>query len=141
MKLCGRSSTPEQNQSDIDQLDTWQKLWLLHFNTADGKCKVMHVGKDNPRNIYHLGGFILPIVNIEKDLGVHMTPELDWKDHINHCIKKATSCMAWITRTIITRDAEVMISLYKALFDPTLSIVCTSGPQCLGMVIGKLSWR
>ena len=62
----------------------------------------------------------MPIVNIEKDLGVHMTPELDWKDHINHCIKKATSCMAWITRTIITRDAEVMVNLYKALVRPHL---------------------
>ena len=80
----------------------------------------MHVGKDNLKNIYHLGRFILPIVNIEKDLGVHMTPKLDWKDHINYCIKKATSCMAWITHTIISRDAEVMINLYKALVRPHL---------------------
>ena len=54
----------------------------------------MHVGQNNPRNIYNLGGFILPVVDIEKDLGVQMTPKLDWNDHINYCIKKATACMA-----------------------------------------------
>ena len=119
-KMCGRSSTPDQNQEDLDKLNRWQKLWLLNFNTSDGKCKVMHVGQNNPKNVYHLGGFLLPTVEIEKDLGVHMTCKFDWKDHISYCVGKATSVMAWITRTVISRDAEVLINLYKSLVRPHL---------------------
>ena len=36
------------------------------------KCKIMHVGYNNPNNIFLLGGHILETVNEEKDLGVNI---------------------------------------------------------------------
>ena len=37
-------------QEDIDSLDKWAHEWQLSFNTS--KCKVMHIGKKNPRKTY-----------------------------------------------------------------------------------------
>lgn len=72
-KLCARASCPTVNQNDLDKLSEWQMTWGLTFNTVDSKCKVMHIGKSNPCNIYLLNGEHLPSSTEEKDLGVWMT--------------------------------------------------------------------
>ena len=39
-------------QQDIDNLIKWTEKWNLYFN--DNKCKVMHLGKDNPHWTYDI---------------------------------------------------------------------------------------
>ena len=78
----------------------------------------MHAGINNPHNNYYLDGILLPTVDSEKDLGVYVNSKLDWSDHIAASIKKANACISWISRTMITRDASVMINLYKSLVRP-----------------------
>ena len=120
VKMCARSSTFHTNQEDINKMAEWQNHWLLKFNTKDGKCKVLHIGKTNPRHTYYLEGTPLPVVEQEKDLGVLMTSTYVWTEHINNCIKKANSVTAWITRTIISRSPQVLLHLYKSLVRPHL---------------------
>ena len=118
LKMYARSSTYVDNQKDIDVMDKWQQLWLVNFNTVDQKCKVMYVGRNNPHHEYYLGGELLPSVENEKDLGVTTTTKMNWDEHIGNCVKKANSSMAWISRTIITRNKDVMLNLYKSLVRP-----------------------
>ena len=118
--MYARSSTYVDNQGDLNAMDKWQQLWLLNFNTVDEKCKVMYVGRNNPQHQYYLGGSLLPTVSNEKDLGVTTTTTMKWNEHIGNCIKKANSCVAWITRTIISRNQCVMLNLYKSLVRPHL---------------------
>ena len=120
VKMYAPASSVIDTQMDIDRLHQWQLLWLLKFNTTDGKCKVMHAGINNPHNNYYLDGILLPTVDSEKDLGVYVNSKLDWSDHIAASIKKANACISWISRTMITRDASVMINLYKSLVRPHL---------------------
>ena len=119
-KLCARASTPSLNQADISKLADWQLLWGLTFNTNDNKCKVMHIGKNNPRNCYVLNGRALPSTEEEKDLGVTFNQEFSWRTHIDNSIKKANSTMAWIMRVIIIKDVSTMAQLYKTLVRPHL---------------------
>ena len=91
LKMIAKSRTKEINQIDINNLILWQNKWLLKFNTKDNKCKVMHIGKDNPCNKYYMGDVLLPDVESEKDLGVLFSKKLDWNEHISACIKKANS--------------------------------------------------
>ena len=83
-------------QEDIDKLNAWQNDWLLEFNVKDGKCKVLHIGKRNPRHDYIMDGNSLPEVESEKDLGVLTTTTLSWSDHIDKSVKKARSVIGWI---------------------------------------------
>ena len=119
-KLCARASTPILNQEDINRLAAWQLLWGLTFNTNDNKCKVMHIGKNNPCNSYVLNGKALPSTEQEKDLGVTVNQEFTWRTHIDNSIKKANSTMAWIMRVIIVKDITTMTQLYKTLVRPHL---------------------
>ena len=120
LKMFAPSSTPDVNQRDLDALTVWQDMWLLSFNTNDEKCKVMHVGKNNPQCEYTLNGITLPVVEHEKDLGVHVTNTLKWDDHIMKSISKANQCIAWVSRSVISRSPDVMVNIYKTLIRPHL---------------------
>ena len=39
-------------QEDLDRLVEWADKWQMQFNVS--KCKVMHVGKKNPRHPYYM---------------------------------------------------------------------------------------
>ena len=120
VKMYAPSKTYFQNQLDLNRLCEWQKLWLLEFNTRDGKCKVMHVGKNNPQNLYMLNGTRLPHTESEVDLGVSMNQEWCWDDQINKAIGKANACFAWVTRSVVCRNPTVILNIYKTLIRPHL---------------------
>ena len=41
-------------QDDICKLTEWSAKWQLPFNV--GKCKSLHIGKQNPRHVYEMNG-------------------------------------------------------------------------------------
>ena len=70
-KLKGVVDTPEgctAIQWDLDRLDGWTKRNLIRFNK--GKCRVLHVGRNNCMHQYRLGTDLLERSSSEKDLGV-----------------------------------------------------------------------
>ena len=120
LKMYGPSSKNDTLQADLDELAAWQDTWLLRFNTTDGKCKVMHVGSHNPRNKYYLDSVELPKIDSEKDLGVLVSENWKWDQHISSIVKKATSMSAWVLRTVISRSPEVMLQIFKTFIRPHL---------------------
>nr|XP_047138938.1 uncharacterized protein LOC124814888 [Hydra vulgaris] len=87
-----RSGVP-QGSLDLDILFNWTKRWLISFNKD--KCKIMHFGRDNPKIKYNLKynateteiiqhGLI--VTSLERDLGVYISDNLKWEDHIEKMI-------------------------------------------------------
>ena len=58
----------EHFQREIDNLCKWAEEWAMTFN--QDKCKVMHVGRSNPRYVYYMNGLELSETEKERDLGV-----------------------------------------------------------------------
>ena len=60
----------------------WTQKWLLQFNKD--KCKILHLGKNNPKYNYTIGEaenkVTLSETELEKDLGIYVDPNLDFKD-------------------------------------------------------------
>ena len=122
-KLYDLTSNCLYLQSDIDRLQQWSDNWNLYFN-AD-KCKIMHLGKTNPKFEYvmRLKNDELVVINKctdEKDLGVIFDYKLSFDTHIQHAINRANRMLGIIRRTFTFLNKITLLNLYKALVRPHL---------------------
>ena len=109
-------------QNSINQLVQWSEKWMIRFNSE--KCKILHLGKNNPKHKYVIkeGDKLstLEETTCEKDLGVNIDPDLNFNNHIKLTIKKARRISGMILRNITYKSKSILIPLYKALIRPIL---------------------
>ena len=78
-------------QEDLDKIHNWSKNWMLPLNEA--KCIVMHIGKSNPKRSYHIGGENITEAIAMKDLGIMISNDLKWANHVNYISTKANKAI------------------------------------------------
>lgn len=49
-------------------MDNWTERNVMSLN--EGKCRVLHLGRNNPRHQYRLGSELLESSSVKRDLGV-----------------------------------------------------------------------
>ena len=96
----------ENLQISIDNLLNWSDDWQIKFNTD--KCKVLHIGKENPCRTYCMKDIVLEETASEKDLGVIMDEDLKFDEHIIMSVKKANKLVGLISHHIVNKTKEVM---------------------------------
>ena len=109
-------------QEDINKLLKWSTEWQLPFNI--NKCKCIHYGKNNPKHTYTIGNIDLANDDLEKDVGVHFDPSLEFRIHINKMISKANSRVGLIKKSFSKLSITNFKILYKSLIRPILEY-CT----------------
>ena len=114
-----------RNQADADsfqfslnRLFDWSKTWGMLFNID--KCKILHCGRNNPKNEYYMDNIKLGTVESERDIGIRITSNLKPTTHCNEIVNKAKAVLNQISRSFHYRDKNVFIRLYKQYVRPHL---------------------
>ena len=109
-------------QNTIDEMFEWTQKWLLKFNKE--KCKILHLGRNNKKTDYYIGTgnqrIPLEETELEKDLGVHIDQNLNFKEHIKNTVKKASYTSYKILKNFTFRNDNILVPLFKSLVRPIL---------------------
>uniref|UniRef100_A0A8C3FA90 Reverse transcriptase domain-containing protein n=1 Tax=Chrysemys picta bellii TaxID=8478 RepID=A0A8C3FA90_CHRPI len=114
LKIVKTKADCDELQKDLTKLSDWTTKWQMKCNVD--KCKVMHIGKNNPNYTYNMMGANLATTSQEKDLGVIVDSSLKTSTQCAEAVKKANRMLGIIKKGI----ENILLPLYKSMVRPHL---------------------
>ena len=110
----------QQLQHDLHCLAQWETTWGMAFHPD--KCNVLRVTRrKRPVSYsYSLKGHQPEEVTTAKYLGVDMSNNLLWKDHIDQLVKKANCTLGFLRRNLRISNTDTKAAAYSTRVRPTL---------------------
>ena len=112
-------------QEDLLKLEEWEDTWCMNFNPS--KCSTISITRKKNKVIhqYSLHEQILQQVSSATYLGIELSADLSWTNHINKTTKKANKQLAFVKRNLPINNIKVKESAYKGLVRPILEYSST----------------
>ena len=123
-KVVGRAYSKQdckRIQDDLDIIYTWSLVNRLPLSLPKYMC--LHLGHNNMRHVYSLGGAPLMAVNQCTDLGLIRTSDFMYNTHIYSIISKASRASGMFFRAFSTRSKAFILKLYVAYVRPILECI------------------
>ena len=117
---CFRSIHNSQDsnllQSDINSLCNWSSTWDLKFNYK--KCSIIRFSRKRSiqQSEYHLNNELIPFKSTQRDLGIQVSSDLKWSQHIRNVVAKANRMLGFLRRNCVRlTDVNSRRTLYISL--------------------------
>ena len=107
-------------QEDLDALVEWARTWQMEFNPS--KCEFLQItNKMNP-TVYNYHIEATPIVQVEhtKYLGVTISRNLSWNEHIQRITNKAKQVNNFLYRNLRECPTHIKSGCYKIMVRPVI---------------------
>ena len=107
-------------QNDLKALEEWESKWGMSFNPS--KCSVVHMSKKkSPLNFtYTLKNETLVTSSSASYLGISISRDLSWTDHISKVVAKANKSLGFLRRNVKTKAETVKAKAYNTIVRPSL---------------------
>ena len=106
-------------QEDLKSLESWAHRWGMHFNAS--KCYIMSIAKSpTSAHFCFLNNTILQQVTSNPYLGIQLTGNLRWSQHITSITKKANSTLGFLHPNLRHSSTSCKRNAYLALVRPVL---------------------
>jgi ribonuclease P/MRP protein subunit RPP40 len=123
-QTVGTDQDNEKLQQALDNLCDWADKWGMEFNIK--KCKIMHLGHNNPGHVYTMKNQQLENTEIERDIGVNVSNSLKPSLQCAQAAKTAQSVLSQISRAFHYRDRHTFKKLYVQYVRPHLEFAVTA---------------
>lgn len=108
-------------EADLQNVYQWCRENEMELNSNKFNILRMSSSPSAPNWTYNSSsGEPIKTVDLVRDLGVQIEGNGTFNNHIETTITKANMTAGWILRTFVTRDADVMLQLFKSLVLPIL---------------------
>ncbi|XP_068209101.1 uncharacterized protein [Palaemon carinicauda] len=108
----------EALREDLMKLGEWSRKWQIPFTC--GKCKLIHIGYNNPQSDYSLLGNERESVDQEEDLGIIICKDLKFIKLSIKARKNAQKLIGYIKRQFKYRNKDTALELYTSIVTPHL---------------------
>ena len=99
-------------------MEVWEKDWDMEFNPS--KCQVLHISKNKTpiKHKYLLHSQVLEPVSNAKYLGLDLSSDLSYNNHISRITTNANKSLGFLKRNITTKYEKLKELAYKSLVRP-----------------------
>ena len=91
-----------------------------------GKCKYIHIRHGNMDEEYKMGDAVLDRTTQEKDLEVTFSADMKLSEQCGIAASKGNQILGLIRRTIMYKEKQLIVFLYKAIVRPHFIILYSS---------------
>ena len=109
-------------QEDLDSLEEWKHMWQMEFNQS--KCKVIRIMPNKQRNVltasYFLHGQTLETTSASKYLGITISGDLSWSNHVEDVAARGNRTVGVLPRNFREGTPKVKSATYTTMVRPTL---------------------
>ena len=125
-------------QEDLDSLNNWSLQWKLKFK--ESKCIHMRIGGESvDPSLYEINSVPIPTQSNNKDLGILISSDQTWSDHVRHITARAYKILGLLRRTFSsTNSIHEKKMLYISLVRSQLVYCSETWKPCYRKDIEKL---
>ena len=121
MVVNSAHDTAAMLQSDINSISSWADTWLVQFNPSKSESLIISRKTNKP---FHpplvMSNVQIPTVNVHKHLGVLISSDGSWHDHIDYIKTKAWARIHVMRRLKFSLDRRALEIVYVSFVRPIL---------------------
>ena len=117
MKGVSNVREASQLQEDLFNVYDWAESNNMEFNSL--KFEILRYGADGALTYLTSIGTIIYEKDSLKDLGIIMSNDGSFTEHVNHVVEKAKTQISSILRKLKSRSLNHMLCLWKSIVIPT----------------------
>ena len=121
-KFISSGQAREQIQSDLLNVVNW----TIDNNMLINLDKRMYLKLERNANDFYFNGLKIIEIDVQKDIGLTKSSDLNWNIHIDNACKKVNRVIFMIKRITNNLSRTAKLNLYKSLVVPVLTLASPS---------------